>query len=75
MSVARLHTAFYYENFINLPMFGVEKQADGTYVANWPFLMSDGPIGSFSVAETGAYVLEALKKPEEWIGNATRLCC
>ena len=27
-------------------------------VANWPFLQSDGPIGGFSVAEVGAYLMD-----------------
>ena len=35
--------------------------------------MTDGPIGGYAVAETGAYVLEAFKKPQEWIGNAAQL--
>lgn len=38
-------------------------------VADWPILLSDGPIGGYSVAETGAYVREAFTKPHEWIGG------
>lgn len=38
------------------------------YVANWPLMLSDGPVGGFSVEETGAYVLEAFKDPKKWIG-------
>lgn len=35
--------------------------------------MTDGPIAGYSVAETGAYVLEAFKKPQEWIGKDLRI--
>jgi hypothetical protein len=47
----------------------VKEQANGTLLADWSNLASDGPIGGYAVSETGAYVLEALKQPQEWIGN------
>ena len=53
---------------LNFPAVNLQKK-DGRVVADWPILITDGPIGGYSVAETGAYVLEAFKKPEEWIGK------
>lgn len=44
----------------------------GEIVADWPSLLTDGPIGGYSVADTGAYVLEAFKHPEDWIGMHNR---
>jgi len=66
-----LYTTFYTENFLN--SFKVTKAADGTLEANWPLLQSDGPIPMYAVNETGAYVLEAFKKPESWIGKDMRI--
>lgn len=40
----------------------------GKIIADWPFLITDGPIGAYSVGDTGAYALHAFKHPEEWIG-------
>ena len=65
----RLYTSFYYENHLNFPMVTVQKGKDGRLIADWPCMITDGPIGGYSVAETGAYVLEAFKKPQEWIGE------
>ena len=44
------------------------KVEDGKIVADWPFLITDGPIGAYSVDDTGAYALHAFKHPDEWIG-------
>ena len=63
----RLYTSFYFENFFSLFPF---KTEGGKVVADWPLLMSDGPIGGYAVGETGAYVREAFKHPEEWAGKA-----
>ncbi|KAI5121379.1 hypothetical protein M0805_001192 [Coniferiporia weirii] len=68
-----LITAFYYENFYIFPDMAVKKDEMGKLVAHWPLMWTDGPLGAFSVAETGAYVLAALKDPEQWIGNDIRL--
>lgn len=68
MHVCSLYTAFYLEN--HLQLLSLKKGPDGRLVADWPVLLTDGPIGSYSVAETGAYVLEAFKKPKEWIGTS-----
>ena len=59
---------FYFENFTTFPYFSLKKGPDDTLIADWPLLWSDGPVGGFSVAETGIYALEAFKKPEEYIG-------
>lgn len=64
----RLYTCFYFENFFGSTAFSVKKGDDGGLVADWSLLWSDGPIWGYSVAETGAFVLEALKKPDEWVG-------
>ena len=66
---ARFYTVFYFENLINIPVFHLKKKPDGTLLADWPVMWSDGLTGGFSVAESGAYVLEAFKKPQEWIGE------
>ena len=58
-------TAFYYDNMINI--FGI-KNVEGQLVADWPLMITDGPIGMYDVADTGAYVVEAFSKPGEWIG-------
>ncbi|KAH8113593.1 NmrA-domain-containing protein [Phellopilus nigrolimitatus] len=68
-----LVTAFYYENFYIFPDMALKKNEAGKLVAHWPLLWTDGPLGAFSVAETGAYVLAAFKNPKEWIGNDIRL--
>ncbi|OCB89796.1 NmrA-domain-containing protein [Sanghuangporus baumii] len=68
-----LYTSFYYENHLIFPSLTVTKRPDGRLVADWPCMLTDGPIGGYSVAETGAYVLEAFKKPQEWIGKDMRV--
>ncbi|EJD00672.1 NmrA-domain-containing protein [Fomitiporia mediterranea MF3/22] len=68
-----LYTAFYYENLLTFPNLNIEKDDAGKLVADWPVFWTDGPIGGYSAAETGAYVLEALKKPKEWIGKDLRV--
>ncbi|KAH8111932.1 NmrA-domain-containing protein [Phellopilus nigrolimitatus] len=68
-----LYTSFYFENFIAFPAVTPKKSEDGKIVADWPVLITDGPIGGYCVTETGAYVLEALKKPKEWIGKDLRV--
>ncbi|KAI5117652.1 hypothetical protein M0805_001307 [Coniferiporia weirii] len=69
-----IYTSFYYENFLSFPVFLFKKaEHGGKIVADWEYLLTDGPIGGYSVGETGAYVLEALKKPEEWIGKDIRI--
>ncbi|THH02949.1 hypothetical protein EW145_g6664 [Phellinidium pouzarii] len=62
-----LYTSFYYENFLTFPAFMFKKTEDGKIVAEWPYALTKGFIGGYSVGETGAYVLEALKGHEEWI--------
>ncbi|KAI5116408.1 hypothetical protein M0805_006226 [Coniferiporia weirii] len=68
-----LYTSFYFENFVGFPTFMFKKTTEGKFVAEWPYLLTDGPVGGYSVGETGAYVLEALKKPTEWIGRDMRI--
>ena len=65
----RLYTSFYYENFLQFPSLALKKGPNDKLIADWPLLMTDGPLGGYSVAETGAYVLEAFKKPQDWIGE------
>ena len=63
-----MYTSFYYSNFLALPQLRLKTRPDGTLLADWPNVATDGPIGGYDVAETGAYILEAFKKPDEWIG-------
>ena len=65
-----LYTSFYYSNFLLLPSLHLKRKPDGTLLADWNNLQTDGPIGGYDVAETGAYVLEAFKNADEWIGTA-----
>ena len=65
--IIRVYTASYYENFFSF--FGIKKDFDGRLIADWPMLATDGPIAGYNVAETGAYVFEAFKRPGEWIGD------
>lgn len=65
--ISRLFTAFYFENLIYL--FPLKKGDNGSVVADWPLLWSDGPLGGYAVEDTGAYVVEAFKKPDQWIGR------
>lgn len=69
---SRLITAFYYENFHIFPDMAIKKSDSGRLTAHWPLMWTDGPLGAFSVAETGAYVLTAFKNPAEWIGQLQR---
>ncbi|KAL5528846.1 hypothetical protein ACEPAG_4820 [Sanghuangporus baumii] len=65
-----LYSTFYFENFILFDFAKLAKASEsqpGKYIAHWPLLLSDGPLGGFSVEETGAYVLEAFKDPKKWI--------
>ncbi|OCB91357.1 NmrA-domain-containing protein [Sanghuangporus baumii] len=65
-----LYSTFYFENFILFDFAKLTRASEtqpGKYIANWPLLLSDGPLGGFSVTETGAYVLEAFKDPKKWI--------
>lgn len=47
----------------------MKKGESGKLTAQWPLMWTDGPLGAFSVAETGTYVLTAFKNPQEWIGQ------
>lgn len=69
----RLYTAFYYENHLNLPPFKLSKSETGEPLADWPILLSDGPIGGYSVTDTGAYVRVAFKDSAKWIGKDIRI--
>ncbi|TDL21423.1 NAD(P)-binding protein [Rickenella mellea] len=63
-----LYTACYYENFTTFAR--LTTNADGALEANWgPINWSDGPLGAYSVEDTGAFVLHAFKNPNEWIGK------
>ncbi|KAH8109509.1 NmrA-domain-containing protein [Phellopilus nigrolimitatus] len=73
LSRTSLYTSFYFENFLTFPLLMFKKSEDGTVVADWPDILTDGPIGGYCVSETGAYVLEAFKNPGEWIGKDIRI--
>jgi len=60
-------TSFYYENFIS-EGFGMSAKKDDTVVFRLGF-PADATIPSFSVSDTGAYVVEAFNHPEKWIGK------
>ena len=61
----------YYENFLTFSKF--TKNEAGEVVADWPVLMTDGPIGGYSVSDTGAFVREAFKNGSKWIGEFSRI--
>ncbi len=66
-----LCTSFYYENFTW--WFKLTKNAEGVVEANWPpILLSDAPIPCYAVEDTGAWVLQAFKDSNEWIGGSFR---
>ncbi|KAH7097878.1 NAD(P)-binding protein [Auriculariales sp. MPI-PUGE-AT-0066] len=61
---------FYYENFAH-PTFGLlapSKDVEGEYTVNLA-LPKDIPVLMYSVEQTGAWVLEAFKNPDKWIGQ------
>jgi len=60
-------TSFYYENLLSTG-FGFVKWRDDTVVFNVPY-PADSTIPSFSVSDTGAFVLEAFNNPDKWIGK------
>ena len=64
----RFYTSFYYENFINILPF--KKDDKGNILADWPIVYTDGPISGYAVEDSGAYVVEAFKKPDEWLGGS-----
>ncbi|EJC99553.1 NAD-binding protein [Fomitiporia mediterranea MF3/22] len=65
-----IFTVFYFENFLYLfPL----KKVVGKVIADWPLMWTDGPLGGYSVTETGAYALAAFKNPNEWIGKDIRV--
>jgi len=66
-----LYTVAYFEIFLSF--FPLKRDADGTLEADWPILVTDGTIGGFAVADTGAWVLESFRKPGEWIGKDLRI--
>jgi len=68
-----LYTSFYFENFYFFPFIAFKKEEDGTLLADWPYMASDGPIGAYAAGETGAYVVEALKNPGKWINSDLRV--
>lgn len=51
----------------------VKKGESGKLTAHWSLMWTDGPLGAFSVAETGIYVLTAIKNPQEWVGQLQNL--
>jgi hypothetical protein len=57
----------YYENISN-PAFGLLTRKNGLIVLDFG-LPSDTPITMYSVQQTGAWILQAFKHPEEWIGK------
>lgn len=56
-----------------MPPFTFSKSETGEPFADWPLLLTDGPIGGYSVADTGAYVRVAFKDPAKWIGKDIRI--
>jgi len=64
---SNLATSFYYENLLSTA-FGMLAWRDDTLVFTLPY-PTDATIPSYSVTDTGAFVLEALNNPEKWIGK------
>jgi uncharacterized protein YbjT (DUF2867 family) len=60
-------TSFYYENLLS-PAFGMVSWRDDTLVFTMPY-PADATLASYSVSDTGAFVLEALNNPDKWIGK------
>lgn len=63
-------TTFYMENFIFFGFCQLKRSASkpNNYVLDLPLLDTDGPVGAFSVVDTGKYVVAVLKDPKTWIG-------
>lgn len=62
------YNPFYYENLINPAMGMVKKADDGSLVLDLS-IPEDTYIPSYSVDQSGAWVLPALKSPAQWIGK------
>jgi len=60
-------TSFYYENLLS-EGFHMTSKRDDTVVFSLPY-PSDSTIPAYSVADTGAFVLEAFSHPDKWIGK------
>lgn len=63
-----LYATFYFENFITYYPIKA-READGALEARYSMLWTDGPLAMYSVADTGAFALAALKIPESYIGK------
>ncbi|KAH8111224.1 hypothetical protein DFH11DRAFT_1546901 [Phellopilus nigrolimitatus] len=67
-----IYKSYHFENLMNIRLFKPRKEGD-KLVADWPYLMADGPICMSSVADNGgshrAYVREAFRHPEMRIGK------
>ena len=69
MLLPSLITTFYFENFIFFGFTQLKKVSDTKYLLDLPLLDTDGPVGGYSVTDTGKYVVAALKDPQTWIGE------
>jgi uncharacterized protein YbjT (DUF2867 family) len=68
-----IHLPAYYENFLGFPVMTPRHQADGSFVFNMPIHPDKGFIPLFSVADSGPFVLEALRHPEQYLGKQIRV--
>jgi len=60
-------TSFYYENLLSTG-FGMVSWRDDKLVFTMSY-PADATMPSYSVSDTGAFVLEALNNPDKWIGK------
>ncbi|KZV86652.1 NAD(P)-binding protein [Exidia glandulosa HHB12029] len=63
-----LYNSTYYENLGNKAFGTLKKLDDGTYSVELPF-PEDAYIPSYSVDQSGGWVLEVFKKPEQYTGK------
>jgi len=49
-----------------------QKEADGNLLFNLP-MVSDGKIFMYAVEDTGAFVAEAFRNPDKWIGKDMKI--
>jgi len=62
-----LYTSLYYENVTEFGFLKKEEAGEG-FILKFP-MTSDHPFPSYTVGETGGWVLTAFKEPAVWIGK------
>ncbi|ELR24657.1 NmrAlike family protein [Acanthamoeba castellanii str. Neff] len=68
-----IHFPAYYENHLGFPTMTPRRQADGTFVLSMPIDPDQARLPLFSVADSGAFVVEALNYPDLYLGKQMRV--